>query len=77
MTSDGFTSHWLFRLLDYEHYDVRHNGELTGMVVINHADRSVTTRGYDEDSDVAHLVGEHAYNWWRKWLREHEEPLLP
>jgi hypothetical protein len=75
MTADGFTARWLFRLLDYEHYTISHDGHPTGMVILNHADRSIMVQGYDEGSDTGAIQGEHGYQWWRRWLREHEEPL--
>jgi hypothetical protein len=77
MTSDGFEAEFMYRLLDYETWIIIHDGQHTGVVSINHVDRSVHTRGTAEGGDQAYVVGTHAYGWWRKWLLEHERPRLP
>jgi hypothetical protein len=75
VTSDGITVKWLFRILDYEHYDVFREGQPVRQVIINHTDRSVSLVEYDERYPIGHFRGKKEYDWWRRWLREHEEPL--
>lgn len=72
MTGDPYTSRWLFRLLDYEHYAVDDPFGCIGMVIINHADQDVIVSDYDTPGELVRVLGDHGYTWWRTWLREHE-----
>ena len=77
MTTDGWSTKWLFRMLDYEHYTVSCDGHIVAYMVINHADRDVWVRAYDDVSpDYANAL-KMPYARARRWLRSHEQDLLP
>lgn len=76
MISEGWSSKYLFRLLDYEHYDIFHKGVQLGMVIINHADQSVETKLFDDVDPWVQVTLPVSYKRMRKWLRSIEEPTL-
>lgn len=76
MISDAdWRAEWMFRLLDYEHYRVFHREIELCLVVVNHADQSVSCTWFD-DVDTTYLPRfTRNYRWTRDWLRRHETPL--
>jgi hypothetical protein len=68
-----YSTRWLFKILDYEHWAVKEDGEIIGQVVINWVDRDVCI--VEEDPDVVHEFGPQGMSFrkWVKWVAENEE----
>lgn len=77
MPSDDLHTTWLFKLLDYEHYNVCRGDMAIGQVVVNHMDRSVIVQAYEEALGPELIALNMTYNQWRTWLRQRERPRLP
>jgi hypothetical protein len=71
--SGHVSTRWLFRLLDYQHWDVRVDGEPIAMVIVNTTDATVGIQQY-EGHLLEAIVPEHRNaRRWLRWLESHEE----
>jgi len=75
MDLERYSTRWLFRILDYEHWNLLYDGEPIAQVVINHADRSVSGRSYADPRSEFDVTGFGAYRTWRSLLTKLEAPL--
>lgn len=71
----NWSARWLFKILDYEHYEMSYFGVPVGQLVINHADQSANWSLYNEDGADVEVPSGVGYRKWRQWLRDHEAPL--
>lgn len=73
MIRPEFTTKWLFSIIDYNHWDVMHDGQPIAQVVVNAADRSVTVMSYDNHPACFGLPRTRNYNRMAAWLLRHEQ----